>query len=176
MNAVFNMKFRLFIMRHAKSDWSGQGVSDFDRPINKRGQKNARRIGLWMDENNLIPDQIVCSPALRARQTIELVMEQIKKIDAATIYFDESLYLADLETLIEIIQIYKSKHNSLMIVAHNPGLEELVNYLIVQSKINLNYESLTTANLVIFKYKDSQFDPVTDQGKLLEFIRPKELD
>ena len=58
-------------MRHAKSDWSGPQISDFDRPINKRGTRNAIRIGGWMNENNHIPQKIISSPALRAKETIE---------------------------------------------------------------------------------------------------------
>lgn len=170
------MRFYLYIMRHAKSDWSGSGTSDFDRPISKRGQKNATRIGQWMADNNRIPQQIISSPAIRARQTTELVIEQLTRVSPEKILYEEDIYLASLDTLIECIQIYKNDLKSLMLVAHNPGLEQLVNFLLSKSvKSSVKGKTMTTANLVIFQYLDSNFDPELDKGELIEFIKPKEL-
>lgn len=160
-------------MRHAKSDWE-TGTSDFDRPINKRGNKSAIRIGQWMVENDCLPEKIISSPAKRAKQTIELVVDQIESKSKKEISYEEDLYLASLDTLLENIQLYKNDINSLMLVAHNPGLEELVHFLSSQS--NYEFKSMTTANLVIFEYKNNKFDIESDKGKLLEFIKPKELD
>lgn len=167
------MAFQLYIMRHAKSDWSDPGTSDFERPINHRGRKNASRIGRWMVDNKRLPDKIISSPARRARQTTELVTAQLKEFGPEKILYDKDLYLASLDTLIESIEIYKKDLNSLMLVAHNPGLEQLVNYL--SSTSALNEKAMTTANLVIFEYPDSDFDPARDKGELVEFIKPKEL-
>jgi phosphohistidine phosphatase len=168
------MAFHLYIMRHAKSDWSGPGTSDFDRPINKRGRKNAKRIGQWMTEHKRTPQRVISSPANRAKQTIELVIEQISEIKPENIRYEKALYLADPDTLLEQIQLYKNDVNSLMLVAHNPGLEQLVHFL--SSESEKEYNSMTTANLVIFEYADNQFDPFRDKGALIEFIKPKELD
>jgi len=168
------MTFHLYIMRHAKSDWGDPGVSDFNRPINKRGKKSARRIGQWMAENNRLPQRIISSTAVRAKQTIELVAEQITCSSSDKIIYEKNLYLADPTTLLEFIQLYKNDLNSLMLVAHNPGLEQLVHFL--SSESDTEYKSMTTANLVIFEYPDNHFDPETDKGKLIEFIKPKELD
>jgi len=166
------MSFYLYIMRHAKSDWE-TGTSDFERPINTRGNKSAIRIGRWMFENNHIPEKIISSPALRAKQTIELVIDQIAEKDKKEISYEEDLYLASLDSLLENITLYKGSVNSLMLVAHNPGLEELVYFLDGDS--GSQYKSMTTANLVIYKYADNQFDVETKKGKLIEFIRPKQL-
>lgn len=167
------MTFYLYIMRHAKSDWSVPGTSDFDRPINKRGQKNAQRIGLWMIENNRIPQKIVSSSACRARQTSELVIKGMGSNANDKVMYDDDLYLASLDTLLECIQIYKEDLESLMLVAHNPGLDQLINYL---PKKSLNAgETMTTANLMIFEYPDNKFDPEIDKGELIAFIKPKEL-
>ncbi len=167
------MSFHLYIMRHAKSDWE-TGTSDFDRPINKRGNKSAIRIGQWMLENNHIPEKIISSSAMRAKQTIELVVEQIEEKNKKEISYEEDLYLANLSSLLENIALYKSNVNSLMLVAHNPGLEELVYFLDGDS--GSQYKTMTTANLVIYEYADNQFDVETKKGKLIEFIKPKELD
>jgi phosphohistidine phosphatase len=166
------MSFHLYIMRHAKSDWE-TGTSDFDRPINQRGNNSAIRIGQWMSENNYIPEKIISSSAVRAKQTIELLVDQIEEKDKKEISYEKDLYLASLDTLLENITLYKSNVNSLMLVAHNPGLEELVYFLDGDS--GSQYISMTTANLVIYEYADNQFDVETDKGKRIEFIKPKEL-
>ena len=168
------MTFQLYIMRHAKSDWSGPGTSDFDRPINKRGEKNAIRLGQWMLENNRLPQRIISSAAVRAKQTTELVTNQFSSIEPEKLIYEKALYLAEPDTLIEFIQLYKNEVGSLMLVAHNPGLEQLVHFM--TSGSGAEYRSMTTANLVILEYPDNNFDPEIDKGKLLEFIKPKELD
>lgn len=168
------MTFHLYIMRHAKSDWAVPGKSDFDRPINERGNKNAIRIGQWMSKNNCMPEKIISSPAVRAKQTIELVVDQIKGISNTKISYEEDLYLASLNTLLENINVYKDDVSSLMIVAHNPGLEDLVHYL--SNTAESDYKSMTTANLVIYEYSNNQFDAELDKGQLIHFIKPKELD
>ena len=167
------MNLYLYIMRHAKSDWSGPQISDFERPINKRGTKNAMRIGEWMNENNHIPQKIISSPALRAKETIELVTEQISKFNLEDLTYEDELYLAGFTQLIEFINTYKDKVQSLMLVGHNPGIENLVNYLCSQSG-NLD-TAVTTANLFIFEYADNSFNPATDSCALIEAIKPREL-
>ncbi|MFT5396585.1 MAG: phosphohistidine phosphatase [Gammaproteobacteria bacterium] len=169
------MSFYLYLMRHAKSDWSGPGTADYDRPINHRGQKSAKRIGVWMADNNFLPEKIVSSPAVRARQTIEIVSEQLGH-SQVKVELDKDLYLASMDALIESVQLYKNDVNSLMLVAHNPGLDYLVNDLLSRT-INKNSGNIvmTTANLAIFEYKDSHFDPEKDNGTLVEFIQPKRL-
>ncbi len=167
------MTFHLYIMRHAKSDWAAAGKSDFDRPINKRGKQSAILIGEWMRDNNRIPQKIISSPAIRAKQTTELVIKQFANVNSDKVIYEKDLYLAEPDRLIEFIQLYKNELSSLMLVAHNPGLEQLVHFL--SSEADTDYRSMTTANLVIFEYPDNQFDPLTDKGKLIEFIKPKEL-
>ena len=161
-------------MRHAKSDWGIPGTTDFDRPINKRGNENAIRIGQWMSENNHLPDKVFSSPATRAKQTIELVIDQLNGKTREDINYEEALYLATLDNLLENINLYKGEVNSLMLVSHNPGLEDLIHFL---SDVTVYpYKSMTTANLVIFEYENNQVDLETEKGKLIEFIKPKELD
>jgi len=167
------MSFQLYLMRHAKSDWHTPSTSDFDRPINLRGQKNAKRIGQWMVDNDFLPEKIVSSPAVRARQTIELLIQQLDNERLNTVQFDKDLYLASVETLIECIQLYKADLNSLMLIAHNPGMEQLVNYLL---NTDTRMISMTTANLAIFEFPNNDFNPEIDKGELIEFIKPKILD
>ena len=167
------MNLYLYIMRHAKSDWSGPQISDFERPINKRGTRNAIRIGGWMNENNHTPQKIISSPALRAKETIELVAEQISKFNLEDLTYEDELYLAGFTQLIEFINTYKDKVQSLMLVGHNPGIENLVNYLCDRSG---DKETIvTTANLFIFKFSSDSFNTAVDTIELVEAIKPREL-
>jgi phosphohistidine phosphatase len=161
-------------MRHAKSDWSGPQISDFERPINKRGTRNAMRIGEWMNENNHIPQKIISSPALRAKETIELVTEQISKFNLEDLTYEDELYLAGFTQLIEFINTYKDKVQSLMLVGHNPGIENLVNYLC--DKSGDKETIVTTANLFIFKFSSDSFNTAVDTIELVEAIKPRELN
>jgi len=168
------MNLYLYIMRHAKSDWSSPQKSDFDRPINKRGTRNAIRIGGWMNENNHTPQKIISSPALRAKETIELVAEQISKFNLEDLTYEDELYLAGFTQLIEFINTYKDKVQSLMLVGHNPGIENLVNYLCDRSG---DKETIvTTANLFIFKFSSDSFNTAVDIIELVEAIKPRELN
>jgi phosphohistidine phosphatase len=168
------MNLYLYIMRHAKSDWSGPQISDFERPINRRGTRNAIRIGQWMNENNYIPQKIISSPALRTKETIELVTEQISKFNLEDLTYEDELYLAGFTQLIEFINTYKDKVQSLMLVGHNPGIENLVNYLCDRSG---NKEIIVaTANLFIFKFSSDSFNTAVDTIKLVEAIKPRELN
>ena len=168
------MNLYLYIMRHAKSDWSGSQISDFERPINKRGTRNAIRVGQWMNENNHIPQKIISSPALRAKETIELVTEQISKFNLEDLTYEDELYLAGFTQLIEFINTYKDKVQSLMLVGHNPGIENLVNYLC--DKSGDKETIVTTANLFIFKFSSDSFNTAVDTIELVEAIKPRELN
>ena len=167
------MNSYLYIMRHAKSDWSGPQTSDFERPINGRGRRNSVRVGQWMSDNNYIPQKIISSPATRAKETIELVIEQITKFNREDLIFQDDLYLAGFTQLIEIINTHQNDTQSLMLIGHNPGIENLVNYLCSQSG-NLE-TSITTANLFIFEYAGHHFNPAADSCSLIEAIKPREL-
>ncbi|PHS25915.1 MAG: hypothetical protein COA83_04445 [Methylophaga sp.] len=167
------MAFTLYLMRHAKSDWSAADSSDFDRPINARGERSAIAIGRWLVNNNHIPQQIVSSPAMRAKQTTELVAAAFTGSSPDNISYQQDLYLASVKMLSQLIHNHKTKLNSLMVVAHNPGLEDLVEHLLAESDNGIT--SITTANMAIFEYPDSAFDINSDKGKLIQFIRPNEI-
>ena len=165
------MTFSLYIMRHAKSDWSSN-ASDFDRPINERGQKNAARIGRWLNEHGVLPEMVICSSAMRAKQTWELVQQQLKDFDSVDVALTRELYLADEETLLNKIELYQHGVKSLFLIAHNPGLDYLVSYLSNnQFKRDKNGKLMTTAALAIFEYENSEISKPTQ----MELVRPKEL-
>lgn len=170
------MSFYLYIMRHAKSDWS-TGEPDFDRPLNKRGQKNAARMGQWLANNKHVPGQVLCSSAVRARQTLDIVLESFQSFPGECIIHDRDLYLADMDTLLAKILLYRHAANSLLLVAHNPGLDYLVDML---SNSGLpraaDGKLMTTAALALLKYSDADFNPGIDKPETMKLIRPRELD
>lgn len=165
---------QLILLRHADSDVGSRGIRDFDRPINAQGRKAADRIGRWMQQNDLRPDYIASSPALRARQTIEHVCVGINS-DTASIHWDRRLYLASLHTLIEVLAETPDKMMTVMMVGHFPGLEELLTYL---CGFNLpgtgNAAVVTTATLVQIEV-DTLVHLTPGSGKLINLIHPEAL-
>ncbi|MBF0163363.1 MAG: histidine phosphatase family protein [Magnetococcales bacterium] len=123
------MKRQLIIMRHAKSAWDTDAVSDFERPLAKRGLQDAPRMGQWLSDHGLIPDSIVSSPALRAKQTI-LEVCKVLDIKKKAVLWDARIYGAGTEELLEVLAELPKQTEIAMIVGHNPGLEMLFEYLV----------------------------------------------
>lgn len=121
------MKRELLLLRHGKSDWDS-GVEDFHRPLKKRGRLAAQCIGLWLQEQQLFPDYILSSPAERAFATAKKVCKTLA-LNAGQIQQDGRLYAASREQLLAVLQETPRFVQRLLLVGHNPGLEELLNYL-----------------------------------------------
>lgn len=145
----------LYILRHAKSAWGTNAASDFQRPLAKRGVRNARQMGKWMAERAMIPECILSSPALRAWQTVTPVCTQLG-IDETGIEFNSALYLADVNTLLSCIRQVPETYQSILLVGHNPGLEDLVSWLTGgEAPLFDNGKLLPTATLAVFTNKVS---------------------
>ena len=168
------MSRELFILRHAKSDWHSGATQDSQRPLNKRGRKDAPRIASWMREHYLYPGWVYCSTAVRARETLSAVAQELE-LQAERIQFLDDMYLADLATLLQILRDIPAEHDSVMLVGHNPGLDELVGYL---SKADVplteSGKLMTTACLAHFKLPDDWAD-LKGKGELVKIVRPAEL-
>jgi phosphohistidine phosphatase len=118
----------LVLMRHAKSSWEDESISDFDRPLNDRGRRSVPLIRSWFESQSIIPDCLLCSTAKRVQQTAELVRGDwplpYLKIDLP------ELYLASPETILHAIQQHgPSEATTLLVVGHNPGFEILASML-----------------------------------------------
>jgi phosphohistidine phosphatase len=118
----------LLVLRHAKSAWDTDAPTDFDRPLAKRGRKDAPRVGRFLLERGLRPDYVVSSPAERARQTVIAVCEPLG-IDRSEINWDERIYHASSGTLIDVLNDCPDEARRVLIAGHNPGLETLVRSL-----------------------------------------------
>jgi phosphohistidine phosphatase len=117
------MKTILFL-RHAKSDWSNPELSDFHRPLTKRGMKDAPRMGKVIRSYNCVPDIIISSPAIRARITAELAAEACGYQNQ--VEFRDALYYGTEKDIVEILKKLPDSIGSPMIVSHNPALEQAV--------------------------------------------------
>jgi phosphohistidine phosphatase len=159
----------LLILRHAKSSWSDPKLADIDRPLNKRGKRDAPKIGAMLKKNDLVPDLILSSPAVRARKTAEAVAEAASY--TGEIEYAEDFYPGDPESYIEVLRALPDVVNSVMVVGHNPGLEELLDTLTGESAA-LPTAALAQVNLPIRTWLELDDEPV---GKLVNLWRVKEL-
>lgn len=118
---------RLLVLRHAKSDWSDGSLDDWQRPLNERGRRDAPRVGEWLRDHSRLPDAIITSDAVRARATAEAVAQAAGY--PGEIAIEPSLYHATPQAVIEVLNGVAGEAQTVMIVGHNPGLEELVRRL-----------------------------------------------
>jgi phosphohistidine phosphatase len=114
---------RLVVLRHAKSDWP-VGVADRDRPLGRRGQRDAPAAGRWIAEHVGVPDAVWCSPARRTKETWELLAAQLG--GSPPVEFDERIYEAGVSDLVEVLRETAKGSSSVLLVGHNPGVQELV--------------------------------------------------
>ena len=159
----------LLIMRHAKSSWDDEDLADFDRPLNKRGQKDAPRMGQLLIERQLEPDRILSSPALRARTTAQIVAGQIQFAGEVTLCRD--FYHGEPRDYLDAVAETEASAERVMVVGHNPGLEELVARLTGANEF-FPTAAIAVVELAIANWPDLGTNP---KGKLLELYRPKEL-
>jgi phosphohistidine phosphatase len=119
---------RLLIMRHAKSDYPPEIADDFHRPLNRRGRKDVPRMARLLTSYDAAPERILSSTALRARETATAMAELLGLSDAHTV-FEDDLYLASADELLSCLHRVEQRVDSLMVIAHNPGLEAWVSQL-----------------------------------------------
>ena len=129
------MSKHLSIIRHAKSDWSAD-CDDSDRVINDRGYHDANLVGQYLADNQQQFDQVYCSTAIRAKLTWEQ-LNVCLKVPNSRIQYEESLYLASLTHLVSFIEEISREYKHVALVAHNPGLTDLCNFLTGDQLANL---------------------------------------
>lgn len=159
----------LLILRHAKSSWKDLTQADHDRPLNKRGKRDAPAIGRFIRQNDLVPDLIVSSTAKRARKTAQAVADEVDYPKEVT--QTRNLYHAYPDAFIEILQALDNHFRTVLMVAHNPGIEELV------AQLSGVYERMPTGALAHFELPIDDWQDLEDgmRGRLRGIYRPKEL-
>lgn len=158
----------LYLARHAKSSWSHPELIDFERPLNKRGKRDAPFMGKVLREMNVSPHLIITSPALRAFRTARIISSQLG-YSVEDIFTAEAIYEATAGELIKLIQEIDNKFNSLMLFGHNPSLTLANNYL-----SNKTMENIPTCAIVCLQFDvESWKDVKPDSGKLIFFEYPQ---
>ncbi|MBK5931872.1 SixA phosphatase family protein [Halochromatium salexigens] len=122
------MARELLLLRHAKSDWDSDAPSDIERPLAKRGRRDAPRIGEWLYREGLVPGLILSSPAERARKTALKVCKGLD-YDKRDIRWEPAIYEAELGHLLQVLAAHAQAPASVLLVGHNPGLETLLRHL-----------------------------------------------
>ncbi len=169
------MARHLLVLRHAKSAWDTDAATDFDRPLAKRGKKDAPRMGKWLSEQALVPDYVVCSPAARARQTAIAACKPLG-LDTKAINWDQRIYMAGTGELLQVLGDCPAKAETVMIVGHNPGLEDLVEYLCGMVDVPADGKLLPTATVACLEMPDTWKGLSERSARLLSITRPRSLD
>lgn len=160
---------QLTLIRHAKSSWDEAGLRDFDRPLNARGQRDAPKMGKLIGTHGLVFDQIVASPALRAISTARLIAEQLGSAETA-IQTLRALYDASVDELLQCVQSLDSQHHRVALVAHNPGLTGLCNFLSGEMIGNL-----PTCAVAVIEFSLDDWQAVyRESGTLKALLTPKQ--
>ena len=159
----------LYLLRHAKSSWKDVTLPDFDRPLKDRGRKAAKRIGKYLTREKLSDPLVLCSPAMRTRETAEIVLKHAHL--RVEVRYEERIYEASLRDLLLVVSEIPDDKQVVIMIGHNPGFEELLAYLTGEGR------RMPTAALVKIKFDvESWTDIKEDQGTLVWFVTPKELE
>lgn len=162
------MAKKLLIIRHAKSDWADINLSDFDRPLNKRGKKNAPEMAKRLVKRGLFPKQLVSSPALRAMTTAEYFAKELG-IKKSEILKDPEIYEALTQSLLDTINHLDDRSDLTALFGHNPGITQLVNDL-----CNSNIYNIPTCGMALIRFPFDHWEMVSrGTGELIFFDYPR---
>ncbi|MCC6480151.1 MAG: histidine phosphatase family protein [Sphingomonadaceae bacterium] len=169
----------LFLLRHAKSGWDDPVARDFDRPLNRRGEKAARTVGQWMASQGVTFEHVIASPAVRVIETLDgLWAGYGRKLEPT---WERRIYLASSATLLDVLREVSDAHDSVLMVGHNPGMEDVVVDLVaddgsspLRDEVEVKFPTAALAQLEI------DIDHWADIGEpvaqLKRFVRPRDLD
>jgi phosphohistidine phosphatase len=170
----------LILLRHAKSDWDDPVQRDFDRPLNPRGQRAARTVGIWAARNGLTFDWVIASPAVRVRETLAGFAAGLgRDLDPL---WEPRAYLASSATLLDLLREHGgSANDTILLAGHNPGLEDLVLDLVdrdaddpLRAAVEVKYPTAAVAELAC---DGADWAAIRPRGaRLRQFVRPRDID
>ncbi|HEY8402926.1 MAG TPA: histidine phosphatase family protein [Cytophagaceae bacterium] len=158
----------LYLVRHAKSDWSVPGQKDFDRTLNARGLSDAPKMGKKLNELGVNPEIIISSPAQRAKMTSLFFAEQLN-YNPEHIVFEPEIYEASVRTLLQLVNNLDDNYRKVMLFGHNPGFTYFAEYLTKEEIGNIPTSGVVEIELEVSSWKEVS----GDLGKLKMFIYPK---
>ena len=159
----------LLLLRHAKSSWKDSTLADHDRPLNGRGRRAAELVRLFLKSRKLRPNLVLSSSSVRTRETVEILFQETRS--GPEVLYDNALYLASAAKLVEIISALEEDRDQVLLVGHNPGIEELSFRL---TGIAERFPTATLANIALDIEKWTAAGKTT--GKLEWLVTPKELE
>jgi phosphohistidine phosphatase len=162
----------LTLLRHAKSGWDDMSLRDFDRRLNPKGRRAAEVIGRHLRDAGLAFDHVVASPAVRVVETLEGVASGYGR-DLAPLW-DRRIYLASSAMLLDVVRELPDAHDRVLLVGHNPGLEDLV--LLLAADAGEAKDKYPTATLAELAIGDGWSDAAEGAAELVRFVRPRDLD
>ncbi|MCB1191359.1 MAG: histidine phosphatase family protein [Leptospiraceae bacterium] len=158
----------IYLLRHAKSEWDKPFKSDHERPLSKRGRKNAKALREFLEERIKEIDMAYISDSQRTTETFEILTKNNRIVWNKK--FTDKVYEANLNELMDLIKSTDDEYNSILIVGHNPGLESLANYLIMRHNTFADFsffEKFSTCAFLCLRFSIDHWADVTDvQGKL----------
>ena len=165
---------RVYLLRHAKSAWDDTSLRDRDRPLAPRGRKAAKRMGRWSRKHDVRPQLVVCSNAVRARETLQRMLPALGEPE---VWVEVTLYAASADTLLERIRAFPDEVDDAMLVGHNPGVMDLVLLLARPGTLrDRASENVPTGALAVLELDASRW-PAAAPGAatLRRFVVPREL-
>ena len=167
---------RLLILRHAKSDWDNAKLVDFDRPLSKRGRKDAPRMGRYIAEHASSLDHVLCSAAVRTSETWALIAPALTKPPEPQML--RELYLAEADALLDIVRAAPEASSTLLLIGHNPGLHELALFLCGGKSAAQPRKAVAkkfpTSALAVLQFRGKSWGAVKPgTGLLTAFVTPK---
>lgn len=160
----------LFLVRHAKSDWGNPGLTDFERPLNERGNRDKKTMGKRLRNKSIEISSFISSSAKRTNQTSMALAKEIE-FNTQDIQFFEELYHSSPSVMLSFINKTKNEHNNLMLVGHNPGISMLCDYL---CNYSVDFPTLGIAKIT-FQTED-WMEVSTQTGTLEWFDFPKKIE
>jgi phosphohistidine phosphatase len=168
----------ILLLRHAKSAWSQPGLDDHDRPLNKRGERAAETMAEYIVHNAPRPDLILCSTAVRTRQTLAPLIHRLAT-PAPPIALEKGLYLASEPALLARLQAVGDEARTVLLIGHNEGIGELASALAgtgSPSVLTRLHEKFPTGALAMLRVPDGSWQSLkVGAAELLAFVRPRDL-
>lgn len=167
----------LILLRHAKSSWTDQTLDDHERPLAPRGREAAPRVGRWLEEQGLAPDLVLCSTAVRTRETLDLIRPHLSS--ATPVRHLPELYEAAAGTLLDALRTAPAQAAKLLLIGHNPGLKDFARRLALAEDTKAYRRMMTkfpTAALAVLACEVADWQELVDGGgRLQAFVRPRDL-
>jgi phosphohistidine phosphatase len=165
---------QLLLLRHAKSSHKDKSLADFDRPLAKRGRRDCKRMGKWLNREGIKPDVVISSPSKRTRQTVKQVFKKIG-MSPLKVQWEDNVYEASAKTLLKVLAGLPEEAETAMLVGHHEGLESLILRAIQWSEIPAVSKLIPTGAIAWLEI-DGEWSSINQSTVRLKLIaRPREV-